>query len=446
MKGWVLMKKARLYARVSTAEQKRKNISIPVQIAALNDFCSNNQYTVVGTYIDNGVSASSLTKRKQFLKMIEESEQGDYILFTRLDRFSRNVLDANKIVKELNKKKIYIISIFEDDINTSTADGMFMFNLRVSLSQREIEKDSERILDVFESKLKKGEVLTGQMPLGYVVRSKKPCINEFDAEIVRFIFDTYIQCGNLNETVREVIAKYSKPMCPSTVQQIIANEKYIGKYRGINNYFPPIIDVDTFYEANKVYKERYVKSNKKNVTYLFSGLLRCEVCGHRMSSYYRVRKNINYYYTCQKKVMGGTIQHFCKSEKKIEKELLKNIKTVIKNNIVSVSEKDLSENHEEEIKKLKQKLERAKELYIDGYISREEFDDKSYDINSRLVQIDANGSAAVIRRNEKLNVLLESDISSIYEKFDRKQKAIFWRNLIDHIVVHKDNSLDIYLL
>lgn len=440
------MKKARLYARVSTVEQKKKNISIPVQIASLKEYCKNNQFTVINTYIDNGISASSITKRKSFLKMIEESNEGDYILFTRLDRFSRNVLDANKTVQELNKKKVYIISIFEDDINTSTADGMFMFNLRVSLSQREIEKDSERILDVFESKLKKGEVLTGQMPLGYVVRSKKPCINEFDAEIVRFIFDTYIQCGNLNETVREVIAKYSKPMCPSTVQQIIANEKYIGKYRGINNYFPPIIDVDTFYEANKVYKERYVKSNKKNVTYLFSGLLRCEVCGHRMSSYYRIRKNINYYYTCQKKVKGGTIQHFCKSEKKIEKELLKNIKTVIKNNIVSVSEKDLAENHEEEIKKLKQKLERVKELYIDGYISREEFDDKSYDINSRLVQIDADGSAAVIRRNEKLNVLLKSDISSIYEKFDRKQKAIFWRNLIDHIVVHKDNSLDIYLL
>lgn len=440
------MKKARLYARVSTVEQKKKNISIPVQIASLKEYCKNNQFTVINTYIDNGISASSITKRKSFLKMIEESNEGDYILFTRLDRFSRNVLDANKTVQELNKKKVYIISIFEDDINTSTADGMFMFNLRVSLSQREIEKDSERILDVFESKLKKGEVLTGQMPLGYVVRSKKPCINEFDAEIVRFIFDTYIQCGNLNETVREVIAKYSKPMCPSTVQQIIANEKYIGKYRGINNYFPPIIDVDTFYEANKVYKERYVKSNKKNVTYLFSGLLRCEVCGHRMSSYYRIRKNINYYYTCQKKVKGGTIQHFCKSEKKIEKELLKNIKAVIKNNIVSVSEKDLAENHEEEIKKLKQKLERVKELYIDGYISREEFDDKSYDINSRLVQIDADGSAAVIRRNEKLNVLLESDISSIYEKFDRKQKAIFWRNLIDHIVVHKDNSLDIYLL
>ena len=440
------MKKARLYARVSTVEQKKKNISIPVQIASLKEYCKNNQFTVINTYIDNGISASSITKRKSFLKMIEESNEGDYILFTRLDRFSRNVLDANKTVQELNKKKVYIISIFEDDINTSTADGMFMFNLRVSLSQREIEKDSERILDVFESKLKKGEVLTGQMPLGYVVRSKKPCINEFDAEIVRFIFDTYIQCGNLNETVREVIAKYSKPMCPSTVQQIIANEKYIGKYRGINNYFPPIIDVDTFYEANKVYKERYVKNNKKNVTYLFSGLLRCEVCGHRMSSYYRIRKNINYYYTCQKKVNGGTIQHFCKSEKKIEKELLKNIKAVIKNNIVSVSEKDLAENHEEEIKKLKQKLERVKELYIDGYISREEFDDKSYDINSRLVQIDADGSAAVIRRNEKLNVLLESDISSIYEKFDRKQKAIFWRNLIDHIVVHKDNSLDIYLL
>lgn len=440
------MKKARLYARVSTAEQKKKNISIPVQIAALKEYCKNNEFIVVDTYIDNGISASSIRKRKSFLKMIEESNEGDYILFTRLDRFSRNVLDANKTVQELSKKKVYIVSIFEDDINTSTADGMFMFNLRVSLSQREIEKDSERILDVFESKLKRGEVLTGQMPLGYIVRSKKPCINEPDAEIVRFIFDTYIQFGNLDRTVREVIAKYSKSMCPSTIQQIIANEKYIGKYRGINNYFPPIIDIDTFNEANKVYKERYVKNNRKDVTYLFSGLLRCEVCGNRMSSYYRIRKNINYYYTCQKKVMGNNVQHFCKSEKKIEKELLKNLKTVIKNNIVSISEKNLSEDHEEEIKKLKQKLERAKELYIDGYISREEFDDKSYNINSRLVQIDADKSTAVIKRNEKLNVLLESDILSIYDKFDRKQKAIFWRNIIDHIVVHKDNSLDIYLL
>jgi DNA invertase Pin-like site-specific DNA recombinase len=80
------MKKARLYARVSTVEQKKKNISIPVQIASLKEYCKNNQFTVINTYIDNGISASSITKRKSFLKMIEESNEGDYILFTRLDK------------------------------------------------------------------------------------------------------------------------------------------------------------------------------------------------------------------------------------------------------------------------------------------------------------------------------------------------------------------------
>lgn len=440
------MKKARLYARVSTAEQKRKNISIPVQIAALNDFCSNNQYTVVGTYIDNGVSASSLTKRKQFLKMIEESKQGDYILFTRLDRFSRNVLDANKIVKELNKKKIYIISIFEDDINTSTADGMFMFNLRVSLSQREIEKDSERILDVFESKLKKGEVLTGQMPLGYVVCEKKPIINESDAEIVRFIFETYIQCGNLDKTVRELISKYSKKMVPSTVQKIISNEKYIGRYRGIQNYFPPIIDMNTFIEANEVLKKRYVKRTKNNEIYLFSGLLRCEICGNRMSSFCRKKAHTNYYYVCQKKVDGKGVQHFIKSERKIENELLKNLKSAIQKTIISLSDKDDEIDHEEEIQGLKFKLERTKELYIDGYLSREEFDNKIYDINSKLMKFEAESIKSTSEKSKRLNTYLESDILSLYDTFNRQQKAVFWRNLIDHIVVHKDGTLDIYLL
>lgn len=140
------MQNVRIYARVSTAEQKKKDISIPVQIDACRRYCTDHNYNIVGTYIDNGYSASSIKKRKEFKRMIEDVRRDEYILFTRLDRFSRNILDANKIVEALDKKNVSIVSIFEDDINTSTADGRFMFNLRVSLSQREIEKDSERIL------------------------------------------------------------------------------------------------------------------------------------------------------------------------------------------------------------------------------------------------------------------------------------------------------------
>ena len=62
-----------------------------------------------------------------------------------LDRFSRNVLDANIILKNLNDKGVSIKAINEDDIDTSTADGKFIFDLKLSLAERERNKTSERI-------------------------------------------------------------------------------------------------------------------------------------------------------------------------------------------------------------------------------------------------------------------------------------------------------------
>ena len=48
--------------------------------------------------------------------------------------FSRNLLDANIVVKELTKKDVSIKAINEDDIDTSTADGKFIFNLKIIIS------------------------------------------------------------------------------------------------------------------------------------------------------------------------------------------------------------------------------------------------------------------------------------------------------------------------
>lgn len=55
-------KKVRLYARVSTEEQVRKNNSVPSQINALKKHCKERNYQIMDIYIDNGISASSVTK------------------------------------------------------------------------------------------------------------------------------------------------------------------------------------------------------------------------------------------------------------------------------------------------------------------------------------------------------------------------------------------------
>ena len=163
--------KTRVYGRVSHEEQKKFGFSIENQLDKLRTYAEENNLLIVDEYVDEGFSAGT-TKRPELQRMLKEVQRNEIIIFTRLDRFSRNVLDANEMVKMFIQKNISIKAIEEDDIDTSTADGMFMFNLKVSLAQRELAKGSERINTVFEYKVKKGQPITGNMPLGYTIEEK----------------------------------------------------------------------------------------------------------------------------------------------------------------------------------------------------------------------------------------------------------------------------------
>ena len=163
---------ARIYARVSRDEQVKYGYSIDAQLTALKEYCNQNKITISGIYVDEGISAATTKKRKDYLRMMNNLEENDIILFTKLDRFSRNLLDANLAVLELEKKNVSIKAIHEDDIDTSTADGKFIFNLKLSLAEREREKTSERINDVFKYMAKNGQRISSKVPFGYKIENK----------------------------------------------------------------------------------------------------------------------------------------------------------------------------------------------------------------------------------------------------------------------------------
>lgn len=131
------MKKARLYVRVSSDEQAKNGLSIPVQIEKLKAYCSENNYEIADIYIDNGVSAGTIKKRHEFVRMLDELQKNDTILITRLDRMSRNVYDANFLLQKFEPLNVHFKAILEDDIDTTTADGKFIFDLKVSLAERD---------------------------------------------------------------------------------------------------------------------------------------------------------------------------------------------------------------------------------------------------------------------------------------------------------------------
>ena len=89
------------YARVSTEEQKKYGYSIEAQVDKIKKYCELKEYQLVDIFVDEGFTASNM-KRPRLLDLLNNLDKIDAIVFTRLDRFSRNVLEANKM---LNTKK-----------------------------------------------------------------------------------------------------------------------------------------------------------------------------------------------------------------------------------------------------------------------------------------------------------------------------------------------------
>ena len=160
--------RAALQPRVSTDEQVRKGDSLDAQEEALIKYANEHNMKIVGIYRDEGHSARKpVLKRPTMLHLLEDVKAGkiDVILFTKLDRWFRNVSEYHAIQKILEKHNVVWQAILED-YQTATADGRLKVNIMLSVAENESDRTSERIKFVFDAKLAKKEVFFN-LPYGY---------------------------------------------------------------------------------------------------------------------------------------------------------------------------------------------------------------------------------------------------------------------------------------
>ena len=167
------MKRAAIYVRVSTEEQKRHGISVNSQLSALEEYCRANGYNIADVYNDAGYSArKKYTNRPQLLRLMDDCQKGkiDIILFTKLDRWFRSVSDYYQVQNILDECKVPWRAIWED-YETETSSGIFKVNIMLSVAQSEADRTSERIKAVNEYRRAKGEYI-GKAPTGYKIVNK----------------------------------------------------------------------------------------------------------------------------------------------------------------------------------------------------------------------------------------------------------------------------------
>ena len=435
------------YARVSTEEQKKFGYSIDAQVDKIKKYCELKNYQLVEIFIDEGFTASNM-KRPRLLDLLNELDKIDAIVFTRLDRFSRNVLEANKMLATLQKNNVSMIAIEEEDINTSDADGLFMFNLKVSLAEREIKKTSERIRSVFDYKIKEGQVISGVTALGYKVATvegiKRMVKDEEEAPLVMDIFNTFLKHQSIRVVTELINEKYGIRKSYQVYNHLLKNEIYLGRYRDNYNFCEPYIDRATFDKIQDIIN-RNIRTGDKRFTYIFSGLIHCPECNKLLTgtkTLYRGR--YYYYYRCNRHY----ISRWCSektsfSENLIEKFLLENVDTLVSDHIASVTSVKPTNagDNDKKIKALKSELENLNYIFMKKRISVEEYD-RLYEKAERKIQ-ELGATPSVSVDTAHLTAFLSSGWRSAYEIMSRENKRSLWRNLIKEIYVDTDYNIRI---
>lgn len=416
----------RIYTRVSHEEQLLGK-SLDAQKKSLLEYAKANNMNVVKEYCDAGISASTIEKRKAFKKMLDEVQPNETILFTKLDRFSRNILDANLVVKNLDKINVNIKAIQEDDIDTSTPDGRFIFNLKLSLAQREREVTGMRIKNVLDYKKSKGEIITGKHPIGYKIIDKKAYIDDEESKKVIDLFDIYISTHSIRKTKEIFNNKYNTQYGDKNIAHMLKNEKYKG-----DTIYPQIISDSVYMDAKSILSSKYVRYSRNNF-YVFSGLLRCGYCGARLNSAPKKIKNgISYNYKCNSSNSYINKSCFCMVETKIEKMIIEQVEEDLKNTLINESYVSEQNDINDRINNLKAKQTRIKEAFIDGILDRQEMNERIHSIQMEINELNA-------KEKSPNTIQLDDNALNIYKSFDRQQKSAFWKTLIDNVYVYKDH-------
>lgn len=443
---------AAIYIRVSTEEQVRHGYSLNSQKERLIDYCKQKNYKITEIYADEGKSArSKLNSRKELIRLINDAKlkKFDRIVFWRLDRWFRNISDYYKIQEILEKNHIDW-ECSDEEYNTTTSNGRLHLNIKLSIAQNESDQTSDRIKFNFDNMVKNKRAIQGShcMPLGYKVvgeeKNKHVVKDEETKDIVNDMFEHFKIFNSMRQTMLYINNKYNLSINYYSICHYFKNELYAGIYRGIENYCEPYITKDEFLENQKRIK-RNAKSNHAKYDYIFRGLLKCSECGHNLAGFTHAttkpkynKKYKNPAYRCNKAYNSK----LCKNrspiiESSLEKYLLANFKEHIKDMIIKYS---TIENKQElkkvDIKKIESKINRITDLYIEGKISKEKFEE-NYKFFSQELE-----NAKKMEDNKKdlsiYNELLKTDINELYEKLDNESKRAFWLKYIDYIERNKD--------
>jgi len=251
-------KRCAIYTRKSHEEGLEQEFnSLDAQRQSGEDYIKSQKHegwrAITKSYDDGGYSGGN-TKRPALKQLMLDIERGeiDVVVVYKVDRLSRSLSDFAQLMKVFDDRGISFVSVTQQ-FNTTTSMGRLTLNMLLSFAQFEREVTGERIRDKIAATKKQGLWAGGMSPLGYSLEKNRLTVIPEEAELVRMIYDGYLEHGSLVRLAEELNAngrttKYwqshngkwhgGKVITTGYLNKALTNPVYVGIIKHKDNLWP----------------------------------------------------------------------------------------------------------------------------------------------------------------------------------------------------------------
>ena len=441
------MKLAACYIRVSTDDQLE--YSPDSQLEAIRRYAKANDMLLPEEFVfieQDGISGRKADKRPEFQRMIgiakTKPKPFDVVLVWKFSRFARNREDSIVYKSMLRKQLgIEVVSISE---NVGDDKMSVIFEAMIEAMDEYYSINlAEEVKRGMTEKAKRGEALS-IAPLGYKIENKKLVIVPDKAEIIHTVFEKYAAGGTLRgiaEWLNDIgiRTKRGNMIENRTIEYWLRNPVYHGYIRWTptgktrRNYdnpdsiitkgsHEPIIDDELWervQERMREQKEKYVRYRHDSVTgtYAVSGLFRCSSCGKAMA------RSTKEFLQCTGYAHGTCKQTHNIKINEITAILSSVLSDDVKNNTYHIADDGKAALPRsdasiigKQLERERQKLTRAKEAYLNGIDTAEE-----YKANKRSIQDEIDRLSDELEKQQNAvktdeNGLAAPELYDVYRK------------------------------
>ena len=284
--------KAAIYARISQ-DRNGDHLGVQRQVQDCTALAEQRGWAIVGTYIDNDISAYSGKRRPDYRRLLDDIRAGEVtaVIAWHQDRLHRRPVELEEFIEVVEAARCRVETVRAGEVDLATASGRMVARLLGATARYESEHKSDRAKRKHLELADNGQRPGGPRPYGFTIDRK--LIPE-EAAIIREASRRLLA----GESLRTVAVDLNRRGIPAAkggtwsgqpLKQILINPRNAGlRALGTRIVGPAqweaILDASEFKRLHAFLTDPSRRLNRTARSYLLSGLLYCSLCGTRIIS------------------------------------------------------------------------------------------------------------------------------------------------------------------